>query len=286
MTREYSFSEEQLNLAVKFRSLHKFGTFFVLPNAYDVPSARVFEEVGFQSVATSSAGMLISLGYPDGESMPKEEFLAVVRRMSNALSIPLSVDLVSGFGKSTNEVDDMVLEVLKAGAVGINIEDMDHGRNRLFEIRSQADKIRSIREMGDSTGIPLVINARTDAIAHGSGDFASNFADALERSERFIEAGADCVYPMGLTGHDHVKEFVKEVKFPVNVMVRKGLPSIKDLKQIGVTRLSFGPGSSYATLGLLNRIGRNILENEDFGDLLDDTIDFQKLNSLAVKKKK
>lgn len=277
-------TETQFKMAESFHSMHSLSKFFVIPNAYDVPSARVFEEVGFSAVATSSAGIMVSLGYPDGESIPKVEFMSALRRIFRVLSIPLSVDLVSGFGRDKLEILDTVGEAIDAGAVGINLEDYNHSGNQLFSVAEQSGRIGAIRDFCDSLGLHLVINARTDAISVGKGD--SDFYEAIERSRSYIDAGADCVYPMGLVDHDLISEFVREVNFPVNVMIKKGLPSFNELKQSGVNRVSFGPSASYATLGLLKRIGNEVLEHGSFEGLIDGTVDFKMLNSLARKQKR
>ncbi len=285
MTVEFDLPESQYSFAKGFKSQHSLGKFFVLPNAYDIPSARMFENAGFPAVATSSAGLLVSMGFPDGESIPKDQFMSAVRKISNVLSVPLSVDLLTGFGRNTSGVIDSVNQVIAAGAVGINLEDFDHHTKSLIGIDEQSNRIRAIRELSHNLGLQFVINARTDAMSHGSGVLSTDLEIAIERSERFIEAGADCVYPMGLVDYSSISEFVKSVSFPTNVMIRKGLPHIKDLKKIGVNRLSFGPSASYVTLGLLQSISRDIIENERYGDLLEGAIDFSMLNSLAVKRK-
>ncbi len=278
--------EFQRRLARQFRALHALGNFFVMPNAWDVPSARIFEEAGFNSVATSSAGLSVSMGYPDGEGMPLFELVAAVRRMSRTLSIPLSVDMVSGFGNSVEEVAASVRKVIEAGAVGINIEDFDHREKRLFDPVQQADKISAIVSLREEIGIPFVINARTDAVSSGQPkDPEERLERAVKRSEKYIEAGADCVYPMGVGDYDSIKHFADSVQFPVNLMIRKGLPEIKILKQLGVTRLSFGPAASNAALGLLWRIGKDIIERGSTGLLLEGAIDFETLNSLALRRK-
>lgn len=278
--------EQQVSFADQFRAFHTKRNFFVLPNAWDVPSARIFEEIGFPAVATSSAGVSVSLGYMDGESLPKKEFMASVRRISRALSVPLSVDVVSGFGRTAGEVAASIKEVIEAGAVGINIEDFDHARNRLFDLEEQSEKIRSIKGMAEKFGIPVVINARTDAVSNRkTEDLETSLEIAITRSERYKEVGADCVYPMGVSDYDSIKHFVKALKFPVNLMVREGLPDIKQLKELGVARLSFGPAASYAAMGLLWRIGKDILENGNLDKLLEGAISYDMLNSLAVKRK-
>ncbi len=277
--------ENQAKRAKQFRSQHRLGNFFVIPNAWDVPSARLFEEVGFSSVATSSAGMLVSLGYMDGESIPWSEFITTVRKISCVLSVPLSVDMVSGFGSSEEDVVRSVREVIEAGAVGLNLEDSIPLSNELYDPEEQCRKITSIRHLADELGISFVINARTDAFVHDKGsESEQRLENAISRSKKYMEAGADCIYPMGLTDKSLISQFVESVEAPTNLMIRNGLPTIAELKQMGITRLSFGPGASYAAMGLLWRIGKEILEQEKYETLLDGAVSYEFLNSLAVKR--
>ena len=127
----------QKDKAQDFRELHRGKRILVLPNAWDVPSARVFENEGFPAVATSSAGLTVSLGYPDGEVIGRDEFLLAVQRIARVLSVPLSVDIVAGFGKTTKEVLTTVKAVLKAGGIGVNIEDFAHTTKKLYPIDRQ-----------------------------------------------------------------------------------------------------------------------------------------------------
>ncbi len=124
----------QAERAEDFRALHRKGRILVLPNAWDVASARVFENAGFPAVATSSAGMMVSLGYPDGEVIDRNEFVKAVSRIAKLLTLPLSVDVVAGFGETPDEVVATVRDVIKAGAVGVNIEDFIHAEKRLFPV--------------------------------------------------------------------------------------------------------------------------------------------------------
>ncbi len=265
-----------------FRSLHHREEPLVLPNAWDVASARLFEEAGFPAVATSSAGLMVSRGYPDGEGMPRRELLEVVGRIQRALSVPLSADLVSGYGPGTRAVTSLVRQVLEAGAVGINLEDQDPASHGLFPLPSQVRKLRALRALGTKMGIPLVINARTDALRLAPGTTEERFREALRRCCAFRDAGADCVYPMGLTEAAAIEEFVRGVSFPVNVMVRPGLPSVPELRRLGVKRISFGPSASYAALGLLRRAAEEIRTRGTFTTLTEGALNFEELNRLAV----
>src|SRR5467141_1775927 len=274
----------QADKAQDFRGLHHGKRMLILPNAWDVPSARVFENAGFPAVATSSAGLMVSLGYPDGEVMDRDEFISAVRRIAGVLLVPLSVDIVAGFWKTTKEVLTTVKVILRAGGIGINIEDFVHATKKLYPIERQVENVRGIRRLGVTVGIPLVINARTDALRFGTGDEESKFAEAVRRAIAYRDAGADCVYPMGLIDAVSIRRFLKELDFPINVMVRKGLPPITELENLGVARVSFGPSASYAAMGLLKRAAKEVLEKGTYGNLVDGAISFDELNSLAMPK--
>jgi len=136
--------------------------------------------------------------------------------------------------------------------------------------------------LGDKLGIPLVINARTDALRFGTLDEEAKFHEAVRRSTAYRDAGADCVYPMGLKDEASIRRFVKELDFPINVMVRKGLPAVSELERLGVARVSFGPSASYAAMGLLKRSSKELLEKGTYQNLVDGAISLDELNSLAM----
>src|SRR2546428_4088694 len=272
----------QKDKAQDFRGLHHGKRILILPNAWDVPSARVFENEGFPAVATSSSGLMVSLGYPDGEVIGCNEFVSAVERIAKVVSVPLSVDIVAGFGKTTEEVVATVKAILRAGGIGVNIEDFAHSSKKLFPAERQVENVKAIRRLGDTVGVPLVINARTDALRFGTGDDEAKFDEAARRAIAYRDAGADCVYPMGLTEAVSIKRFVKELDFPINVMVRKGLPGVNELERLGVARVSFGPSASYAAMGLLKRASKEVLEKGTYQNLVDGAIAFDELNSLAT----
>jgi 2-methylisocitrate lyase-like PEP mutase family enzyme len=274
--------QSQKEKAQAFRELHHGRRILILPNAWDVPSARVFENEGFPAVATSSAGLMVSLGYPDGEVIGRDEFVSVVERIARVVSVPLSVDIVAGFGVTTQEVLTTVKAILRIGAIGINIEDFVHATKTLYPMKRQVESVKAIRKLGDAVGIPVVINARTDALRFGTGDEEAKFQEAVRRAIAYRDAGADCVYPMGLTESASIRRFVKQLDFPTNVMVRRGLPIVKELESLGVARLSFGPSASYAAMGLLKRAAREVQENGTYQNLVDGAIGFDELNSLVM----
>ena len=276
--------KSQRKKAEDFRALHHGKKLLILPNAWDVPSARVFEDAGFPAIATSSAGLMVSLGYPDGEVIRKTELIGAVKRIAKVLSVPLSADVVSGFGGTAKEVSATVKSMIQAGAVGVNIEDYSHATKKLYPVEKQVEKLKAIKRLCESIRIPLVINARTDALTYAAGDEKKKLEEAIRRGSAYRDAGADCVYPMRLTDASSISSFVKALNFPVNVMVRKGLPTINELEALGVARVSFGPGASYAAMGLLKRVAREVIEKGTYHNLVDGAITFDELNSLALPK--
>ena len=270
----------------EFRSLHESNHILILPNAWDVPSARVFENAGFPAIATSSAALAVSLGYPDGERMGKDELFSTVKKIASHLTVPLSVDIESGFGATKDHLADTVRRVIEAGGIGINIEDISSFDSKtLFSMETQVERIRTIRTVSESLDIPLVINARTDAYRYSAGNEAAKLDETIRRAKAYAEAEPDCLYPMGLADKGAIETFVKAVNKPVNIMARKGAPTIQELEEIGVKRLSLGPRPMYATMGLLKRIAQELTQNRTYETLLADAITFDELNALAEPRK-
>ena len=267
--------------AEEFRRLHHQPRPLVLPNAWDVPSARIFEETGFPAVATSSAALMVANGYPDGQEMPRRELVRVTGTIARSVSVPLSADLVAGYGRGPQGVVAAVRQISAAGAVGINLEDRVPGAERLFPLPAQVRKIRAIREWCGTAGRPLVINGRTDALRVGTGSAEERMREAIRRGLAYRDAGADCLYPMGLTEAGSIEQYVRAVEFPVNVMVRAGLPPISELERMGVKRVSFGPAAAYATLGFLRRAAADAHERGAFDSLIEGAISHDELNRLA-----
>ena len=274
--------KSQTERAEEFRALHKSNHILILPNVWDVPSARVFEDAGFPSVATSSAALAVSLGYPDGEAIGKDELFATVRKIVNHLTIPVSVDIESGFGLTEDELSDTINRVIEAGGVGLNIEDISNPNNETpYPVEKQIERIRTVRSVARSLGIPLVINARTDAYGFTEGDKRVKIEKTITRANAYAKEDVDCLYPMGLAEKNAISEFVKAVEKPVNIMARRDAPTIPELEEIGVKRLSLGPGPMYASMGLLKKIGRELKQEGTYDALLEGAITFDELNALA-----
>jgi 2-methylisocitrate lyase-like PEP mutase family enzyme len=215
--------------AAALRALHVPGDPLVLPNAWDAATARLVERAGFPAVATTSHGVADALGYADHEQTPPDEMLAAVARIARAVGVPVSADLEAGYGLDDAE---LAQRVLAAGAVGLNLEDSDHAHApALVPADRHAARIARIKDAAD-----LVVNARIDVHLRGG-----ETSEALARARRYRDAGADCVYPIGVTDEATIAAFC-ELGFPVNALLRPGAPPIARLAQLGVARISLGGG--------------------------------------------
>lgn len=221
--------------AATLRELHVPGHPLVLPNAWDAASARMVEAAGFPVVATSSFAMAAVLGYQDGEEAPLEDVLGYAARIARAVSVPVTVDFERGYGLAPAE---LVERFLATGAVGLNLEDSDPATGELVDPAEQADFLAGVRE---AAGAGLVINARTDSFVRRAGSPDEQLAASIERGKRYLEAGADCVYPIAASGPEAVRALVEELPGPVNTGFGQGGLSLAELTGLGVARVSFGP---------------------------------------------
>jgi len=216
-----------------FTSLHSGGRPLLLANAWDAGSARLFQEAGAPAIATSSAAVAWSRGYPDGNALPRSDLLDVVRNITRVCAVPLSVDVESGYSDDPREVAALVADVVGAGAVGINIEDGADTPTLL------ADKIAAIRDALGTT--PLFINARTDVVLASIATGDAAVAMVIERQAMYAQAGADGGFVPGLVSLDDASKIAQATPLALNVMARPGLPSREDLHRVGVRRISSGP---------------------------------------------
>jgi 2-methylisocitrate lyase-like PEP mutase family enzyme len=278
--REYNVAmKTQSEKAEFFRSLHHGPEILVLPNAWDCSSARIFEQAGFPAIATSSAGIAFSLGYTDGERIPQDLMLATVGQIADSVQIPVSADLESGYG----DVAKTTAGLIAVGAVGLNLEDMDHESQLLAPIPVQIEKVAMIRRIATGLGVDVVINARTDVFLAEIGEPATRFERACERLQAYIAAGADCVFLPGLADENIIRRVVGTLKFPLNILAGAGLPTIPRLRELGVARVSVGSGIMRATLGLARRIAQELKKSGTYTALLEGAMPFAEANALFEK---
>jgi 2-methylisocitrate lyase-like PEP mutase family enzyme len=255
--------ESQVAKANAFRAMHHGGKILILPNAWDVASARIFEQAGVRAIATTSAGVAFSLGYPDGERISRGEMLAIVARIAEKVALPVTADVESGYGGRPEDAAETARELIEAGAVGLNLEDVsarngDRGGTPLTELSLQIEKISAIRQVAAKLKIPLVVNARTDVYLLQVGEAKNRFAETVRRLAAFRDAGADCLFLPGLHDAPTIRRLVAELCFPVNILGGPGAPPIRELEKIGVARVSLGSAPMRATLGLARRIAEEL----------------------------
>lgn len=225
--------------AERLRTLHVPGDPLVLPNVWDAAGAKAVAAAGFPVVATGSAAVAESLGYGDHEAAPPAEMFAAAGRIAAAVSLPVTVDAEAGYGLSP---EDLVDALVAAGATGCNIEDTDHRGDGLVEVSVQVAWLRALRAAATAAGVPLVLNARTDVFLRPAGTFGDRVAEAVARCRAYLDAGADCVYPILADDPADIGGIVAAVDGPVNVLARPQAPGPRQLAELGVARISYGPG--------------------------------------------
>lgn len=224
----------QIAAARRFRAAHHGQRPLVLPNVWDAVSARVFAQAGFGALATSSGAVADALGYADGQRTPVAEMFATIARITRSVDVPVTADIEAGFGLAP---DALAGRLAEAGAVGCNLEDSDPATRELADPGRQADYLAAVHA---AAGEALVINARVDVFVRPRPDGAGDaIEDAVERARRYLEAGADCCYPI-LAPLASLLTLVAEIGGPVNAMSRPGGPSLPDLTAAGVARITFG----------------------------------------------
>jgi 2-methylisocitrate lyase-like PEP mutase family enzyme len=225
------------------RSLHRPGDPLLLPNAWDVATARAVVAAGFPVVATTSGGVAEALGYEDHEGAPGDEMLAAAARIARSVDVPVTVDAEAGYRM---EPAELVAALRDAGAAGCNLEDTDHTDESLRDPDQHAAWLRALRQAASDDGYPLVINARVDVFlgpflaGAGSGTQEELVPEALRRANAYLEAGVDCVYPITLWEADALRRFISEVGGPVNIVRLPQAPSLAELAALGVARVSWG----------------------------------------------
>ncbi len=250
-------SREQLaTKAQVFHSLHAGPGILVMANAWDAASAQRFEAAGFSAVATTSGGVARALGYADHEAAPVEEMLAAAARIVRAVSVPVTVDFEAGYGLPPSEIARRLIEI---GAVGLNLEDTDHhGTSGLIPVEVQAERLAAVKREARAMGVDLFLNARVDVFLRREGSEESKLAEGLQRARRYREAGADCIYPIGLSDPTAIRALVAAGQV-VNVTVRRGGPlSVAGAAQAGARRVTYATSIFREVMAALDQIATDI----------------------------
>jgi 2-methylisocitrate lyase-like PEP mutase family enzyme len=322
--------------ASRLLELHHASQPLILINAWDAASAAMVEQCGLPAVATSSAAMANSLGFPDGQYLPWEQMLDAVARVCRAVKVPVTADIESGFASNVTALETSITQIIAAGAVGVNLEDVmsanpahqiadsknvdfknadpvRHG-SPLFPLPMQIARIQAARRAGETQGIHLVINARTDAYWQAGVSPAEALRNTLERGQAYLQSGADCIFIPGLRNPDHIKTVIDHLSAgyvrpdlsvpalqpnslqtnalqtddvrdvhrvaPVNILAGPGVPSIPELAKLGVKRVSYGSGPHRAAMGLLRRIASEAKTSGTFQALTEGAVPYEEINGL------
>jgi 2-methylisocitrate lyase-like PEP mutase family enzyme len=272
---------KQAEKAARFRELHHEPRVLVLVNVWDVATARLVEEAGFRAIATSSAAVANSWGYPDGERISRVDMLSVVERIARHVQLPVSADLEAGYGGTDEAVTELAYAMIAAGAVGLNFEDATGDvRNPLFPIEQQVERIKRLREVSSAIRVPVVINARTDVYLAQVGEPETRFEHAVSRVKAYRQAGADCLFVPGVRDGEIIGRLVEAVEGPLNILAGPGTPPVTELARLGVARVSFGSGPFRAAMGWFRKFLHEASEPAALVDLAEDAIPYGELNKL------
>ena len=251
-----SIQKEKAEMFLKF---HYDPEILVLLNSWDAGSSKLIEACGYKAIATTSMGIAASLGYPDCEVIQLSEVLQIVTGIVNAVQVPVSVDFEAGYGNNVDEILESVKKLIVTGVVGLNIEDSIELSPVLIDEMEFCERISAIRALSDSLGFHLVINARTDSFYTSSGSTHEKLAESIRRGNKYREAGADCIFVQPVWEKETIRTLVKEINAPINILsnpsIGAGLPpSVQELQDLGVARLSLGSSLMKATLALIKKV--------------------------------
>lgn len=268
-----SIQKEKAELFLKF---HQDKEILVLLNSWDIGSSKLIEGCGYKAIATTSMGIAASLGYPDCQVIKLSEMIEVITGIVNGVQVPVTVDIEAGYGKNLNEIIDSVKKIIATGIVGINIEDSIDLNPVLIDEIEFCERISAIRALSDSLGFHLVINARTDSFYTSSGSPREKLSESIKRGNKYREAGADCIFIQPVWDKETISTLVKEINAPINILANPSIgaglpPSVRELQDLGVARLSLGSSMMKATLALIKKVADELADQGTY-NILSDTL--------------
>jgi 2-methylisocitrate lyase-like PEP mutase family enzyme len=277
-------SKIQKERAAQFRRFHHGAPLLVLPNVWDAASARIVEQAGFRAIATTSSGVAAALGYSDGQHISRDMLIEAIARITRVVECPVTADIEAGYGNSIEEVLQTVKEVITTGVVGINIEDsLKQQEKALADVSYQVELIKALRELATSMDMPLVLNARVDVFLLAIGEPESRFEHALQRANAYLQAGADCIYPIGILDRNMIANLVKDIDGPINILGGPPAPTLPELAQLGVARVSLAGGLMRSVLGHLRTIAQELREHGTYASMNTEALSSSEFRSLFPK---
>jgi 2-methylisocitrate lyase-like PEP mutase family enzyme len=244
---------DQAGKAAAFAALHQKNNPVIIYNIWDAGTAKAVADAGAKALGTGSWSVAAAQGYADGENLPMEALLSTAKSITSAVDLPLSVDFEGGYAEDPAELAANVAKVIDAGAIGINFEDQVVGGSGVYPVGQQAERVRAIRALADARGIPLFINARTDLFLQ-EGDRTKHAAlldQAIERAKAYAAAGGSGFFAPGLADEELIGKLCEASPVPVNIMMMPGVSTPKRLGELGVARVSYGPGPYRAMMAKL-----------------------------------
>lgn len=270
----------QQDRAQLFHTLHTPTAPLALANAWDAASARLVEAAGARAVATTSAGVAWGLGAADGNHLDRDQAVALIARVVDAVSVPVTADIESGFGATPAEVADTVARVIATGAVGINIEDAHpEGATPLRPVTEQCERLTAARSAADAAGLPLYINARLDTYLFAVGPEETRLQETLDRARAYLDAGASGIFVPGVADPDVIAALTAAIPAPVNILAGPGAPSVAELSKLGVARVSLGSAIAEAAYAVVRRVAAELETNGTYTSLTD-AVGYGEFNSL------
>jgi 2-methylisocitrate lyase-like PEP mutase family enzyme len=238
----------------KLRELVQAPEILVMPGAYDVLSAILFEQMGFKAIQGTSGGIAAALGYPDGEMMSRDLFIEVSGNFAAAVTVPFNADGERGYGDEVG-ITDTVRALVARGVAGMNLEDgAAKGSGGLVEMSQQVRKIKAVMETKRELGSEFFLNARVDAFHVVTDDPKKALDEAIRRGNAYAEAGGDCIFYLSLHSAETIGRVIKEVKAPVSILAGPQSPSVGELQELGLARVSYGSGFLKAAVGAAKKL--------------------------------
>jgi 2-methylisocitrate lyase-like PEP mutase family enzyme len=269
----------------QFHHLHHNNELLVLPNIWNPLSAKILEETGYKAVATASASIAFANGYQDGEKIPFDELIFILKRIVKCVNIPVTADVESGYAHNNLLLKENIKRLIDTGIAGINFEDSHHDEQKLYSKEEQSEKINLIKNTASDSGSNLFINARTDVfIKQNHLSKEEKVAEAIERGKAYKAAGADGFYPIFLKEKVSIKRVIEEVALPVNILMLPGIPDFSGSKEIGVARISLGPGFLRYAINSMKNIAEKLLHYEGMDEITGNGITTDYLKNLISKK--
>ncbi len=253
-------STDQAALAARFLELHRPGAPLLIPNPWDIGSARLLAALGFEALATTSSGFAASLGRLDG-SVTRDEAITHAAQIVSASDVPVSADLENGFADDPEGVAETARLAVGAGLAGFSVEDWSRDREAIYEPEAATERVAAAVEVAHAAPARVVVTARAENHLHGREDLA----DTIARLQAYQAAGADVLYAPGPTRAEDLRAIVSSVDRPVNVLARPGSPPVAELAQLGVSRISVGGAFAFAAVEALVAAARELREQGTYG---------------------